>query len=548
MQPIPKTAAFLDQTKVNDGQEMLLRVYVHNDASVTLNGTNYDGPGVAKDTKLRIDMPTTASNNVELKATVSASNAESVWDTVSFYGDQPFTLEYVPGSAKMFNKPNPNGVALGQVINSTTALGYESLNGIFPGCTDYAAFIYVKVKVKMEKPNFTANKQVKVTGDWAESATATADDTINWLVTFDNTGTTRLNKIAVVDNIPNGLKVVPGSVKLIDSNFPNGYVFGPEAIQANGKQINVQLEGYNPGVNAFVRFQTTVDKNIISCGSVPITNTVQVTPEGQTSKIDGANVTINTGKTCAPVKKLTCDALTATKSEMFKGETVDFAASYTSENADPTSFMFVVKDQAGNVVATQDKNQPTFAFSTDKVGTYTVSLTVKSGDLTATGANCVKTIVVKEKPKVVKPEYECKGLTASFIDGSKTKIRVTADIHTKDGASFKQMSVNFGDGSAAKVVNTLSTDYEYTRDGNFEIVATVTFNVNDRNELATRTCKTSVNINTTVVTPPTPKAPITVLPQTGPGEMLSAFFGTGISAYALSNWAASRKAVKALRK
>ena len=133
-----------------DGQEVAVRIYIHNGASEQLNGTNYDGPGVALGTKLAINVPKTVNNQVT--ATVSANNADAVTDgaTVSCNG-QALDLTYVPNSAVIKNTVQ-NYAPLGDaVFNGGTPIGYEGQNGVFPGCWDFVTYVYAKVVVK-KKP------------------------------------------------------------------------------------------------------------------------------------------------------------------------------------------------------------------------------------------------------------------------------------------------------------------------------------------------------------------------------------------------------------
>src|SRR6185369_6813894 len=106
---------------------------------------------------------------------------------------------------------------------------------------------------KVQMPRYTIQKQVALPGqtfkDWREDVTVKRGDTVSWLITFTNTGKTPLNHVKIVDQIPVGLTVVPGTVKLTNGNFPDGFVYPDSAIQANGRQINVDIGNYNPDEN-----------------------------------------------------------------------------------------------------------------------------------------------------------------------------------------------------------------------------------------------------------------------------------------------------------
>lgn len=291
------TGGFVDKADVKNGQELLLRVYVHNNAASSLNGTNFDGKGVAKNTKVRVHLPTATDDALRANAYISADNAtpKEVSDTVDFVSAGKFNLEYVPGSAIAYTNHVPKGYKLNDSIVTTGApVGYKGADGIVPGCFEYTAIVTIKVKVKM--PSYTINKQVTTPGstDWKESMTTKAGDTVSWLITFKNTGQTELKSVKVVDEVPAGLTVVPGTVKLVNGNYPNGYVYPDSAIQANGRQVNVDIGNYKPGILGYVTFRTKVaETKDLKCGDNKIVNKAFATPDGYGAIWEDANITVN---------------------------------------------------------------------------------------------------------------------------------------------------------------------------------------------------------------------------------------------------------------
>lgn len=139
---------YLDQIQVHDNQELVFRIYFHNDgaSNLSLSATN---------TKVKVLFPTNPTTNTASYAYISADNANpgTVGDTVDISGSYPFTLQYVPGSAQI--KTNAmNGVVLSdQIFNGSGAtIGYSSLNGNVPGCAQYSGWVTFKVRVNMDTP------------------------------------------------------------------------------------------------------------------------------------------------------------------------------------------------------------------------------------------------------------------------------------------------------------------------------------------------------------------------------------------------------------
>jgi uncharacterized repeat protein (TIGR01451 family) len=296
-------------TNLTSGQELLLRVYVHNNAADNLNGTNFDGPGVAKNTKVRIYLPTANAQALRANAYISADNAtpREVSDSIDLSGTGPFSLEYVPGSAVQYTNAVPSGIKLSDSIVTTGApIGYNQADGIVPGCFQYSSIVTVKVKVKA--PAYSVAKTVRLEGqtaaDWKETVQAKAGQNVEWRVEFKNNGNTALSHVKLVDNIPAGLTVVPGSIKLYNGNNPNGVAVTDAAIQASGRQINVDIGNYNPASNAIVVYKTKVaaDKDI-ACGGAKYTNVAYVTPEGLGTVNDTAEATV--AKVCQPTTPTT---------------------------------------------------------------------------------------------------------------------------------------------------------------------------------------------------------------------------------------------------
>ncbi|MBI4033669.1 hypothetical protein HY379_01585 [Candidatus Saccharibacteria bacterium] len=131
---------------VTDNQELLVAVYFHNNAAANLNL-------VAKNTKVKVDLPSGSATNQELKAFISADNAtpQSVFSTMDLTSGNPFTLQFIPGSAQL--KTNFVTTSLNDnIVNGGVLVGTHSPNGDVPGCGEFSGFATFRVKVKAEKP------------------------------------------------------------------------------------------------------------------------------------------------------------------------------------------------------------------------------------------------------------------------------------------------------------------------------------------------------------------------------------------------------------
>ena len=289
---------------VTQDAEIEIKAYIHNGADPDLN--NLPGtPGVAKNVVVRAAIPSGVNQSHDTTFYISADNANpgTVYDTVTATGANNgyFSLEYIPGSAKLNQNGNVTTLS-DNIVGSGVAL--EDI----PGCFEYVREVTFRVKVKM--PHYTLNKKVRLEGqtsnDWKENIKVKPGQTVEWKLEFFNIGKTVLNDVVILDQIPVNLTVVPGSVKLIDGNFPNGYVFGSDAVQNNGRQVNIKIGSVNPGINSIIAFKTKVDEAPeLKCTTKQLINSAYATPSNPSTTItDNASITVEDSNCPTTITKL----------------------------------------------------------------------------------------------------------------------------------------------------------------------------------------------------------------------------------------------------
>ena len=132
--------------------------------------------------------------------------------------------------------------------------------------------------------------------------------------------------------------------------------------------------------------------------------------------------------------------------------------------------------------------------------------------------------------------YSCDLLT--LIKGDNRKLTAKVDYTAKNGANFKSVTYNFGDGSTLLTTDKISADYTYKKDGNYTVTAILLFTVNGKDQTATsEACAKSVSFASAASpsppassTPtPTPvPSPGNGLPSTGPGDVIGIFVGATV--------------------
>lgn len=513
---------FVDKQKVADGQEYLVRIYVHNNAADNLNGTNFDGPGVAKGAKARIYLPTAKESALRANAYVNATNATpvEVSDTVDFYGDNKFSLSYVPGSAVMYTNAVPKGFSLSDnIVAGGASIGYKGADGVIPGCFQYTGIITIKVKVKMDSPDFTVAKTVsKIQSDgkytWTENVEVAPGETVAYQIRFTNVGNSQLDNVVLRDQLPKGFKIVPGSTLVKYGSDPTIKPAGSDAIVSNG---GLMIGAYAPSGGAVAMFKATAPAVAdLACGVNKLTN-VGEARVGSMATTDIADVTIN--KECVTEKpKYTCDALSV---KIIGDRKISATLMYTAQNgATFNNATYSFGDNSQNLVTKDTTVEHTYG----KYGTYAIKVVptfIVNGKVVTAPENaaCTQKVTLDNKP--LKPVYSCDNLTLTTIGDR--KISATVSYTAINGATLNNISYNFGDSSASFVTKETTAEHTYVEDGTYTVRATPSFNVDGKVVTAdSSSCAKIVTFEKGV--PVTPEAP-TSTPSTGPAETIGLFVG-----------------------
>lgn len=284
---------YTDEIKLTPGKTYRGYVFVHNNASRTLNTAENNYKGIATNTKLRINMPNavTPGSKARVNAYVSADNAnpQQIWDEAYMTADQPLAIRYVSGSAKLTNEGGANGAKIPDSFLTTGALlGYDSLNGRLPGCNEFAG--YVTFDFVADQPNFTFKKEVSKDGEnkWGDSITAKPGEKVNFMLSYRNTGTTQQNNVILKDSLPKGMKYVARSTEVANSSNPKG----AKAEDGVTEPTGVNYGSYAPKGNLFVRFSATVPAaEELSCGPNRLRNTATASTNNG-AKTDTADVLV----------------------------------------------------------------------------------------------------------------------------------------------------------------------------------------------------------------------------------------------------------------
>jgi uncharacterized repeat protein (TIGR01451 family) len=417
---------YRDSVDVNGKSEVLVRVYVHNNADPSKNGTSLLGAGVATNAKVKVTLPTTNGRSAVANAFISADNAapKEVFDSMDFVtsGASGFSLEYEKGSAKIYNNASLTGRPVDDSIVTTgAAIGYDKNDGRVPGCFQYASYITLKLKVHASQ--VTIAKTVGVPGSGKlqqELAGEKAGDTVSWIVAYKNESAAQVNNAIIRDQLPAHLTVVPGSVKMYDGNYPTGLALSDTGLFTTGGVNIGSIAG--GGGSGYIKYQTTI-KTDLSCGANPMTNNVWIKADNSAETSDWARVIAT--QICAG--SAVCSKLDGTKDA--SGLVWNFNVTASASNTSITNYLWDFGD--GTTADTKTSPSTAHTFAIAKLPA-TVKVSVKTEDGKLTAGSCTMTITAQTSTPQL-PDTGAEGLATGLFGTGALGYGVNAYLKSKRG-------------------------------------------------------------------------------------------------------------------
>lgn len=131
--------------EVQPGKRYKVRLYGHNNSPLGYKAC-------AEDVEAAFVVPDEAGKSIAVHGLLHSSNTDPdlYWDGVVFTSDERFRLQFVEGSATMGNNGigrNPGYHLPDSIMNGWQKVGYEELDGVIPGCYQYAFYLVIYVDV-----------------------------------------------------------------------------------------------------------------------------------------------------------------------------------------------------------------------------------------------------------------------------------------------------------------------------------------------------------------------------------------------------------------
>lgn len=128
-------------------REVVLRVYVNNNADPETNAT---GLGIARNTRVRVELPTATASALQAVAWIEAENAKppAVQDTLQLTASDNFRVSYVPAAAVMFTNEGEVRLSDSIVSRDGALIGLEQPDGRLAG--GFRNEVVVQLTVRIE--------------------------------------------------------------------------------------------------------------------------------------------------------------------------------------------------------------------------------------------------------------------------------------------------------------------------------------------------------------------------------------------------------------
>jgi len=493
------------------------------DVQVVYNNTEEAGSGkVASNLRVKINLPTTAGSTQTVTTKTGADNSNTVNGsaTVNLNRADAY-LEYIPGTATWKHATTANGgLTSTQKVSDTVV---TAANGLVLEDENPCQAGSIQIQARVIVPGVHVTKQVRLKGDhsWLSSVTAKAGDTVQYMISYTNNGNADEKSVVIGDKLPAGVTYVPGTSYLANNSTPNG-----KAVADGVTTSGISIGDYAPTANAFVMFDAKVpSEDKLACGANKFTNTASAQPQGM--GVYTATADVNVSKTCTTTPSTpvySCDLLALTKGD---GRAVTAKVTYTAKGgATYTSASFNWGD---NTPATSG-SATTASHTYSKDDTYkvvaTLSFDVKGTTKTVTSDDCSQSVSYTTTPPTETPVYSCD--LVSLTQSADRKVTASVAYTAKNGASFKTLTLDWGDNSTPLTTSNTTASYQYAADGTYTVTAKILFSVNGTDTFAdSAACAKQVAFTSTPTTPTSP-TPSTELPNTGTGNVIGLFAGTVI--------------------
>lgn len=215
---------------------------------------------IARNVRIKVNLPSAFANTHTPTASVSADNAATVTGSSTVNVGTSSKLQYVPGSAKFLRNvggtmtivswpasvTNPD-----EVVTSGVNVGDQK------GCWADAQAVILQVKIVGGTSAINTNKKVELVGGaggFADSAKASPNDEVAFRIFVENTGTAKGTHVRVIDTLDSRLTYSPGSSYMVEkiAGVDVKTIILDSSILFEGKKITYAFKDMDPRPDAAI--------------------------------------------------------------------------------------------------------------------------------------------------------------------------------------------------------------------------------------------------------------------------------------------------------
>lgn len=168
------------------------------------------------------------------------------------------------------------------------------LDGIIPAGYQYSSYITIRVKVVFDT-NFNVETKVRLADGentaWEDSVEATVGDRVEFQIQYTNTSDEDQLSVAAISALPDGLRYVDGSTRIVNSKYPDSAQVNEDTLTTDGFLIG----SYGPGADAILTFMAEVTGDNLYEGINELEGIGQIGVDGRAMQ-DSATVIVHNGE------------------------------------------------------------------------------------------------------------------------------------------------------------------------------------------------------------------------------------------------------------
>lgn len=264
------TASWTDPVTASAGDVIEFLIYYHN-----------GGKDAAHNVKIKAALPEGTSSKLTATASIKSEETAAISDTVVdgkvlglsggtvLVSGTESKLELVPNSGAWYTQDAQGKLIINQFPNGQNTASIFSDDGVnigaVNGCWQYAGFIYFQAKLTGGTAGAKVEKWQALSGsaNWQKEFQTEPANYVNYMIFYQNTGSSTAKNVQVVDTLPEHETFAPGTAfwRIKENNQDKDIPIPDSAIKFNGRTLTFSYGDVAPAPQAafYLVFQILLD-------------------------------------------------------------------------------------------------------------------------------------------------------------------------------------------------------------------------------------------------------------------------------------------------